>query len=165
MLIFKLIYHIAAFIKKLIMKVIYGNKVKIGKRMTFRSGFTLMIDKGANVIIGNDVFFNKDCTVDAVESIKIGDGTIFGEAVKIYDHNHKFRKRNEPIKAQGYSSKEIVIGTHCWIGSNVVILKGAKIGNNVVVGAGTIISFEIPDNTIVKPRMDNFIIEKMEEEN
>ena len=165
MLIFKLIYHVAAFYKKFLMKVIYGKQIKFGKQVTFRSGFTLMIDKGANVIIGNDVFFNKDCTVDAVESIKIGDGTIFGENVKIYDHNHKFRKRNEPIKKQGYSSKAIEIGTHCWIGSNVVILKGAKIGNNVVVGAGTIISSEIPDDTIVKPKRDNFIIEKIDIEN
>lgn len=50
---------------------------------------------------------------------------------------------------QGFSSSEISIGDNCWIASNVVILKGVNIGNNVVIGAGCVIYKDIPDHTIV----------------
>ena len=94
-----------------------------------------------------------------MKGIDIGEGTLFGENVKIYDNNHGFNKISIPIKKQGYSVKEIKIGSHCWIGSNVIVLKGVQIGNNCVIGAGCVISQSIPDNTIVKLN-DSCILEK-----
>ena len=152
MILFKLIYHIRAFIIKFILKSFYsfGNsKLVIGKHVTFRKGFSVMIDKGGIINIGNNVFFNNYCTLDAVQQIIIGDGTIFGEGVKIYDHNHRYRDTTVPIKEQGYTSSPVKIGNHCWIASNVVILKGVNIGNNCVIGAGCVIYKDIPDNTVV----------------
>lgn len=64
---------------------------------------------------------------------------------------------DKPIKEQGYSSEKIVIGNHCWIGSNAVILKGVHIGDNSVIGAGCIISTDVPKNTIVKVSNNNLI--------
>lgn len=82
--------------------------------------------------------------------VEIGDHCIFGENVKIYDHNHVFNIANKLISQSGYSCKEIIIGDNCWIGSNVTILAGAKIGNNCVIGANVVISKSIPNNTIIK---------------
>ena len=53
------------------------------------------------------------------------------------------------IKHQGYTSAPIVIGKHCWIGSNVTILKGVTIGDNCVIGAGCVIHKDVPANSIV----------------
>lgn len=55
-----------------------------------------------------------------------------------------------PIKEQGYSTGKVHIGSHCWIGSNVTILKGANIGDNCVIGAGCVINGEVPSGTIIK---------------
>lgn len=107
-----------------------------------------MID-GGKVVIGDNVFFNHYCSICSIDSIAIGDGTIFGENVKIYDHNHCYKDLNIPIKEQGYTSAPVNIGKHCWIGSNVVILKGVTIGDNCVIGAGCIIYKDVSDNTIV----------------
>ena len=52
---------------------------------------------------------------------------IFGENVKVYDHNHCYKDRTRLIKEQGYTSAPIHIGEHCWIGSNTIILKGVTI--------------------------------------
>ena len=67
----------------------------------------------------------------------------------IYDHNHKFRKSDSSVKEQGYSIEEVKIGKNCWIGSNVVILKGVHIGDNSVIGAWCVVKEDIPANTIV----------------
>ena len=60
------------------------------------------------------MFFYNFCSINAREYIKIDDRTIFGENIKIYDHNHKFSKLGIDIKKQGYSSKKVIIGEHCW---------------------------------------------------
>ena len=73
-----------------------------------------------------------------------------GENVKVYDHNHRFNIENTLISEQGFSVGEVSIGENCWIGSNVIILKDAKIGNNCVIAAGSVINDVIPDNSIVR---------------
>lgn len=84
---------------------------------------------------------------------------MFGESVKVYDHNHRFADA-KPIKEQGFSNGEVHIGNHCWIGSNIVILKGVNIHDNCVIGAGCVVSGDIPEGSIVK-RNDAFAIEEV----
>ncbi|WP_143450139.1 acyltransferase, partial [Lactobacillus crispatus] len=95
------------------------------------------------------------------DKVTIGDNTLFGENVKIYDHNHRFNKINIPIEKQGYSVKAVTIGKHCWIGSNVVILKGVTIGDNCIIGAGCVVSENVPENTILKLGTNNLIRTKI----
>ncbi|MDU7065374.1 MAG: acyltransferase [Lactobacillus crispatus] len=159
MKLFSIWYHGKALIKRLILICIYRNKLKIGSRTTWRRNFSVLINKNGKIKIGKNCFFNNDCSLVAMNGIDIGDGTLLGENVKIYDHNHKFNKTNISIKDQGFSVAPVIIGAHCWIGSNVVILKGTHIGNNVVVGAGCIISQDIQSNTIVK--QNNNVLEKI----
>ncbi|PKM60515.1 MAG: acyltransferase [Firmicutes bacterium HGW-Firmicutes-4] len=157
---FKAKYHVRAFIEKIMLKLIYKYKLKIGKNVTWRRNFIVMIDTMGRIIIGDDCFFNNNCSLNANNYIEIGAGSIFGEDVKIYDHNHRFNNREKNIKGQGFSNGEVKIGTNCWIGSNVVILKGATISNNCVIGAGTVIKGYVPEYTIVKT-MNQYNYEKI----
>lgn len=145
----KLWYHIICAIQHVFYKLLYGSSLQMGKRVTWRRGFSIMKDKKAIVEIGDDCFFNNDCSIAANKIVTIGAGTLFGENVKIYDHNHRFADRT-PIKKQGFSNGEVHIGKHCWIGSNVVILKGADISDNCVIGAGCVVSGFVLENTILK---------------
>lgn len=162
MLFYKALYHICSCIKAFFLKLIYRSKFKISKNVTWRRRFNIWIGKQGQILIGKNCFFNHDCSLCSIEKIEIGDGCIFGENVKIYDHNHKFADLDIPIKMQGYSSAEVKIGKHCWIGSNVVILKGVSIGDNCVVGAGTIIRSDIDSNMIVYAEKDIKKIKIME---
>lgn len=157
MLFYKAIFHIKSIIKKKLLKLIYGRKIKFGKHVSFRRRFNLFIDKKGLVNIGNNVFFNNDCSINAMEKIIIGDNTIFGENVKIYDHNHVFKNKDKLIKEQGFKTDKIEIGKNCWIGSNVIILKGVTIGDNCVIGAGCIINENIESNNIVRRKLTNNI--------
>ena len=154
MIISKIIFHILTIIKCLYFKLIYRNRFQFGKRLSFRKGFALVIECQGYVRIGNQCFFNNYCTIASMSSITIGEGTLFGENVKVYDHNHCYKDKSIPIKEQGYTTAPIVIGRHCWIASNVVILKGVTIGDNCVIGAGCVVYKDIPDNSIVTQKQD-----------
>lgn len=149
MIVIKLYYHILCWLRIFCYKIIYGKNFCVPINMSFRKGFHVIMEERSTIKIGDSVFFNNYCTLASRTSITIGDGTLFGENVKIYDHNHIYKDISIPIKLQGYTSAPITIGKHCWIGSNVTILKGVTIGDNCVIGAGCTIYKDIPNNSIV----------------
>lgn len=134
------------------------------KRVSWRRNFSILTEGNGKITIENDCFFNNDCSLVSFGNIHIKEGTIFGENVKIYDNNHKFNKLDVPIKEQGYSIGEVIIGKHCWIGSNVTILKGTIIGDFCVIGAGCVVSGEIPSHSILKIERTSYLIEKIRNE-
>lgn len=91
MIIIKGWYHLTSIIKYLLYKLVYGSRLNIGKNVTWRRGFSIMKTKEAVIKIGDNCFFNNDCSIGANLLVEIGEGTLFGEGVKIYDHNHRFR--------------------------------------------------------------------------
>lgn len=136
-------------IKKTYFKIKYGESIKYDKKFKFRSGFKIVIEKDGKLKLGKRCFFNNYCSINCMNNINIGDYCIFGENVKIYDHNHCYSDRDKPIANQGFSTRKIVIGNNCWIGSNVIILPGVTIGNHCVIGAGCVVYKDIPDNSVV----------------
>ena len=102
MTLLKIYWRTKAAIKKLCFKIMFGKRFSVGKN-TFRKNFGLYLEKGASIKIGNNCFFNRGCSINCLESVEIGDHTIFGENVKIYDQNHKFRDRTKLIREQSYS--------------------------------------------------------------
>lgn len=147
-------------IKLLYYKTKYGNRLTLGKHIRFRKGFRIYIDKNGKVEIGNNVFFNRDCTIDAFYKISIDDDNLFGENVKIYDHNHIFNNK-EIKRGNNFFGKEIKIGKNNWFGSNVVILSGSVIGENNVLGTGNIINNNIANDSIARLSEDIYKIEKI----
>ena len=150
MLFIKLWHHIVCDIQMIVLKILYGQRFQVGKNVTWRSNFSVMIDTNGSVTIGDNCFFNNGCSIACNQNIVIGEGTLFGENVKVYDHNHRFRDIKTPIKEQGFSNGIVSIGRHCWIGSNAVILKGALIEDNCVIGAGCVIDYKVTAGTIIK---------------
>lgn len=143
---FKLFMKLRIFLVIIKYKMLYPRQLKIND-LSFRRGFSI-VAKG-DIYIGNNVFFNNYCSINAMESVIIGDDCIFGENVHIYDHNHVYTTINVPIRKSGYSSSPVIIGRNCWVGSNCIILKGVKIGDNCVIGSGVIVYDDIPSDTIV----------------
>jgi acetyltransferase-like isoleucine patch superfamily enzyme len=99
--------------------------------------------------IGENCFFNNNCSINCLGQIKIGNNNQFGESVLFYDHNHRYLDKQQFISDQGFNIGKITIGNNCWIGSNVVILKDVAIGDNVVIGAGCVIHKSIASDTKV----------------
>lgn len=141
------------------LKLKYKHKITFGKKIGLKKGVIFTIGENGQLKIGNEVFFNNYCSINCLELIEIDDGTILGEGVKIYDHNHKYKEKNIKIKDQGFNLGKIKIGKNCWIGSNVIILNNVSIGDNSIIGANCLIYKSIPENCIVKSG-GGIIIEK-----
>jgi acetyltransferase-like isoleucine patch superfamily enzyme len=128
-----------------------SSKIHISDGVSCRKYCNFLIWDNAELIIHENVFFNNGCSINALEKIEIGENTLFGEGVKLYDHNHTiFKGTKIDISKDTFNTGSIIIGKNCWIASNVVVLKGVTIGDNVVIGAGCVIHKSIPSNSIVK---------------
>ncbi len=99
-------------------------------------------DYGSNLIIGENVFFNFNCVVLDVMQVQIGDRTLLGPNVQVYTATHPL---NHKERASGLEfAKPINIGADVWIGGSAVICPGVSIGDRSVIGAGSVVTKDLP---------------------
>lgn len=114
-------------------------------------GYKLRVKSGAEISprsrVGNNSELGTRCMVQA--NVEIGDHVIMGPDVKIYSRNHKSDRIDIPIQEQGKEILETKIGNDVWIGANVIILAGVIIGNHSIVAAGSVVSKNIDDYSVV----------------
>ena len=132
-----------------------GGKIKIGYHMCALKNCRFSAHGGI-LQIGTDVGFNTNCVVSSHDNIYIGSNVEIGPNVCIYDHDHD-TKCEGGIKAGKFVTTPVSIGNETWIGANVVILRGTKIGANCIISAGSIVKGEIPDNSIYIQKKDSII--------
>ena len=150
MTVLKIYWRLKSLIKVFLFKLLFGKRFIFPTDSTFRKNFGLYLERKAHIKVGHNVFFNRGCSINCLEYVEIGDNCIFGENVKIYDQNHRFKDRDEIIRNQGYSVSPVIIKEGCWICTNAVILKGVTIGEHSVIGAGCVIDKDIPAFSVVK---------------
>ncbi len=137
---------------------IYGQgKITMGDNCQFPAGCDITVLRQGELVIGSRVIMNKYCLISCLGSVSIGNNCLIGPGVKIFDNYHRFSKEFGASKELSIGS--IKIGNNCWIASNAVILKGAEIGDNCVIGAGCVIKDKIPSGSIVRPNTNNVIEE------
>lgn len=130
----------STFIRRLLVKGFTGSKshgLYINKNATLSP--TLVIGNnsgiGANSIIGRGT--------------TIGDNVMMGPECYIYTRNHTFSRTDIPMREQGMQDfKPVTIGNDVWIGARVTILPGVKIGNGCIIGAGSVVTKNLPDYAI-----------------
>lgn len=103
------------------------------------------INYGKNLKLGKNVFINFDCTFLDLGGITIEDDVLIGPKVSLVTENHPLH----PEHRKGLVSKPILIKRNSWIGANVTILPGVTIGENAIVAAGSVVSKNVPKNSIV----------------
>lgn len=163
--IFKLIKSIFCYLK---FKLLFRNKLKIylinsingklsillkeksrcsiGKFLMIDGPLYLKAEKSSNISIGDNCYFNHNCSLTVMDTIEIGNECMFGNNVVIVDHNHLIE--NNKISGTKYEKAKVKIGNNVWVGANSVILQGVNIGDNSVVAAGAIVTKNIPSGEI-----------------
>jgi len=109
--------------------VIHPERIWIGKNVVIRPGTMLMADDDADIYIGDNV--------------------LLGPGVKIVVNNHSHSNPNKAILDQGYdASEDVYIEDGAWIGYDVILLPGVIVGYNAVVGAGSVVTKDVPDGEV-----------------
>jgi maltose O-acetyltransferase len=99
-------------------------------------------DYGSNITLGERVFFNFNCIVLDVCPVTIGDYTLFGPGVQILTPLHPM---DAELRRKQEYGKAIEIGSDVWVGGGALILAGVRIGSRSIIGAGSVVTRDIPD--------------------
>jgi len=102
-------------------------------------------DYGSNIHLGERVFFNFNCVVLDVCPVRIGDYTLFGPAVQILTPLHPM---NAELRRKEEYGAPIEIGSDVWVGAGALILPGVRIGDRAVIGAGSVVTRDVPAGVV-----------------
>ena len=118
---------------------------KVGEKYFIEQPF--ICDYGYNIEIGENFYSNHNLTILDCSNVIFGNNVFIGPNCSFYTAEHPidFETRNKGLEY----AKPIKIGNNVWLGGSVTILSGVIVGNNVVIGAGSVVTKDIPDNCIV----------------
>ena len=107
---------------------------------------SLFCDYGCNLELEDNVYFNANCVVLDCAKVKIGENTFIGPNTQFYTPIHPldYKTRNTFIE----SAKPITVGKNCCLGGSVVLLPGVTLGDGCVIGAGAVVTKDIPANSL-----------------
>jgi len=116
----------------------------VGENAWIESPFNC--DYGYNITIGDNFYANTNCTILDCAKVTIGNNVLIGPNVSLYTPNHAI---DADERKAGYErSLPITIGDNVWIGGSVTIVPGVTVGDNAIIGAGSVITKDIPANVI-----------------
>jgi len=132
-------------------RLYFLNNITIGNN--FVSGNCLRLQplfKKSKILIGDNVVFNDRVHIASASCVEIGSNCLFASNILITDHGHGLFPKTTPPAKRPLDISPIIIGDNVWIGENVVVYKGVKIGNGSIIGANTFLKDDVPPNTIVR---------------
>lgn len=124
-----------------------GSRISVGARSVIDAFVKVKPAGGAgDLVIGEDCVINSGCVLYTGNGVRIGNGVAIAANCTFAPVNHEFRRRDVPIRAQGFrpSKGGIVIEDDVWIGANCIILDGALLRGGCVIGAGSLVRGEVP---------------------
>lgn len=136
--------------------MIEGKKgIHLGKNVTIRNLARLeCLNKWnnnnilSNISIGDNTLIEQMAHIIGFGNVKIGKGCLISARCFISSCNHIYEEIDKPVFEQGLISKDVEIGDNCFIGMDVKIFAGSKIGKNVIIGANSIVTGEIPPYSV-----------------
>jgi len=130
----------------------HGKGISIGDNCTIYDYCQLVTDAYDNncgIIIGNNCHFNYNCYLCGTGGLIIGNDCLFGPGVKIIPINHKFADISINIIDQGHTGGTVIIENNVWVGAGAIILPNVKIKSGAIISAGSVVTKDVEENTIV----------------
>ena len=121
-------------------------KCRIGNFLMTAGPFYIKCTDKAEITIGDNCFFNHNCSLTAAENIVIGNQCMFANNFVVVDHDHD-RKDGKILKE--LVSAPVKIGNNVWCGANVTVLKGVTFGDGAVIAAGSVVNRDVAAYSVV----------------
>lgn len=127
--------------------------ISIGAGATLRRGVHIEVtsvlrELGEGCVIEERAGISEGCFIGAKGPVRIGADTIIGPGCAIIAENHVAASLDVPVREQGVTRDGIDIGRDCWLGANVTVLDGATIGDHAIVGAGAVVTRDVPARVV-----------------
>lgn len=132
---------------KIKVEVLKEEGIFIGKNSVVHP-FGILESVGGYIIVGEECSLKEYCLIYGTGGVEIGRYTRIAAHVSIVAENHLTDDVSKPICKQGISYKGIKIGDDVWIGTHTIILDGVEIGNGCVIGAGSVVTRDIPNYSV-----------------
>lgn len=120
-----------------------GGEVHIGDN-THIGAHSVIVAKRGRIVIGKNTFIGPQTFVVAQEEIIIGEDCLVAERISIRDQEHSTKLDSVPFRSQGSLTRPIHIGRNVWIGANCIVTSGVTVGDSSVIGAGAVVTRDIP---------------------
>ena len=122
--------------------------ITLEKGVALDRGVTLLATHdAARIVIGPGVYINRHTMLDASAVIEVGEDAMIGPFCYITDHDHAVQAGAKPADG-ALVSAPVRIGARCWLGAHVTILKGVTIGDDTVIGAGSVVTKSLPAGVV-----------------
>lgn len=148
---YRLFNKLTGLSKKLYYHSKYGALKKqfnyIGKNVIF--DYNIWFNGAHNISIGSGTFIGKDTILNAYTKITIGNNCSIAAGCRIITGNHGYERLDIPYNKQDFHLKPVVLEDYIWLGYNVIILPGVKLGKGCVVAAGSVVTKSFDENLII----------------
>lgn len=128
---------------------LYASFASVGTKVQIKS--SCMFDHNKNISFGNNISVQRGCSFSGHGGIKIGNGTVIAHCVDIFSGEHNYN--SDDLKYLPFDERfvcePVIIDEFVWIGSHSIILPGVHIGEGAIIGAGTVVTKDIPPLAIV----------------
>jgi acetyltransferase-like isoleucine patch superfamily enzyme len=123
-------------------EVRFGRFVWIGDRTKIRC-------HEGEVEIGAKTVMGQECTISAYQRVRIGEQCVIADRAMFIDFDHGVVEVERPIRVQGIYKRDVVVGSNVWIGYGACVLRGVRVGDNSIVGTNSVVTRDVPANSVV----------------
>lgn len=133
-----------------------GGRLELASRCAAAAQGLLLVGPQGFLSLGEHVSLSRGVQIVCHQRVEIGVETMLANGVLIFDHDHDYRAPGG-LAARTYRTAPIVIGKNVWVGANTVILRGTTIGDNCVIGAGSVLKGDYPANSRIVQRRETIV--------
>jgi acetyltransferase-like isoleucine patch superfamily enzyme len=134
--------------RKLELQVGRGGTIRFGRFVWIGDGTKIRCHEGV-VEVGDKTVFGQECTISAYQRVRIGEQCVIADRAMFIDFDHGVVEVERPIRVQGIYTRECVIGSNVWVGYGACLLRGVQVGDNSIVGTNSVVTRDVPANTVV----------------
>jgi acetyltransferase-like isoleucine patch superfamily enzyme len=132
-----------------VLEALREGRLEVGEGVLFEPNVWITVPGSARVRIGAGTFLNQGVMIAAQELVEIGEHCMLANGCFVSDAAHRYDDPDKPVPWQGFTSKGPTrIGANCWLGAHVVITSGVSVGERCVIGAGSVVTQDIPPFSI-----------------